>query len=59
MRRINEFGWSEFDAATIPKRNVRLQFGYDTTKNYDGPRYDEDGILRNRDGFIVLIKKGK
>lgn len=59
MRRIHEFGWSEFDAATIPKRYARLQFGYDTTKNYDGPRYDEDGILRNRDGFIVLIKKGK
>lgn len=53
-------GWSDYDAATIPTQEVRLALGCLCKKeNYNGPRYDEDGILRDNDGFIVLIPKIK
>ena len=57
-------GWSDFDAATIPMKSVRHILGHtESIPEYTGPRYDSDGILRDSDGFIVLIpkikKKGK
>lgn len=53
-------GWSEIDAATIPTRAIRLQFGYDTVTDkasYNGPRYNEFGELIDSNGFIRLIEK--
>lgn len=59
-RRITEFGWDEQDAATIPTREIREMLGYKSDiYSYDGPRYDKHGDLRDRDGFIILIKKNQ
>lgn len=51
-RRLNN-GWTIYDALTIPNNIKHSNERY----NYNGPRLDQDGLARDNEGFIVLLKK--
>ena len=60
--RIYTLGWDPYDAITIPSHKTLKMYGYvinspEDAKEYNGPRKDKHGMLRDKDGFIVLDYK--